>query len=132
MEIRNNYDKGVFNGDMWLVQAKEVKSGELQIDFDGRPVSYSSADLFELQLAYAVTVHKSQGSEFPCVIIPMHNSHYVMLQRNLLYTAITRGKKLVIVIGQAKAVSRAMANDKVMDRNTMLAERLRKWPEPPV
>ncbi len=131
MQIRNNYDKDVFNGDMGFVLAKKVDNDELVVEFEGRKHIYSPADLNELQLAYAVTVHKSQGSEFSCVIVPMHMSHFTLLQRNLLYTAITRGKKLVIVIGQSKAVIRAIGNDKVMARNTMLAERLRGCPDPP-
>lgn len=129
MQIRNNYDKDVYNGDMGFVVRKRLESDEIMVEFDGRQVSYGPADLQELQLAYAVTVHKSQGSEFPCVIVPLHMSHYPLLQRNLLYTAITRGKKLVIVIGQSKAVSRAIGNDRVTARNTMLAQRLRHWPE---
>jgi len=129
MQIRNNYDKDVFNGDMGFVRAKKVAKDELEVEFDGRTLAYSPAEQNELLHAYAVTVHKSQGSEFPCVIVPMHMSHYTLLQRNLLYTAITRGKQLVIVIGQGKAVTRAIGNDRVMARNTMLAKRLQGWPK---
>lgn len=127
MQIRNNYDKEVFNGDLGLVKARNQDDGGLLIDFEGREVEYESVDLNELSLAYAVTVHKSQGSEFKCVILPVHTSHYPLLQRNLIYTGVTRGKKLVIMIGSRKAVSMAIRNNRVGRRNTRLKERILSW-----
>ena len=96
----------------------------VEVDFDGRRVVYETADLSEIVLAYAITVHKSQGSEFPCVIIPLHTTHYPLLQRNLIYTAITRGKNLVILVGSKKAINIAIRNNRVVNRYTMLRERL--------
>ena len=96
----------------------------LTVTFDGRPVEYDFGELDELMLSYAVTIHKSQGSEYPCVVIPLHMQHYMLLQRNLLYTAITRGRKLVCVVGSAKAVGIAIRNNEVRERRTTLRERL--------
>jgi len=124
MQIRNNYDKEVFNGDLGIVSGKDDDEGSLEIDFEGRRVVYEGADLGEIVLAYAITVHKSQGSEFPCVIIPLHTTHYPLLQRNLIYTAVTRGRKLVILVGSKKAIHIAIQNARVVQRNTMLRERL--------
>jgi exodeoxyribonuclease V alpha subunit len=95
------------------------------VTFDGRPVAYDGGDLDELVLAYAMTIHKSQGSEYPAVIVIMHTQHYVMLQRNLLYTAITRGKRLVLLIGVPYAIDQAIKTNAVRERRTSLAERLR-------
>ena len=125
MQIRNNYDKDVFNGDLGYVTAVDQEERTLSVDFEGRKVVYESGDLRELVLAYACTVHKAQGSEFPCVILPIHTSHYPLLQRNLLYTGMTRGRKLVIVIGTKKALAIAIRNNRVVRRNTRLKERLR-------
>jgi len=125
MQIRNNYDKDVFNGDLGYVTAADQEERTLTVDFEGRKVVYESGDLRELVLAYACTVHKAQGSEFPCVILPIHTSHYPLLQRNLLYTGMTRGRKLVIVIGTKKALAIAIRNNRVVRRNTRLKERLR-------
>ena len=124
MQIRNNYDKEVFNGDLGIVAAMDSEAESVEVDFDGRPVLYESADLAEIVLAYAITVHKSQGSEFPCVIIPLHTTHYPLLQRNLIYTAVTRGKNLVIIVGSKKALNLAIRNNRVARRFTMLRERL--------
>ncbi len=124
MQIRNNYDKEVFNGDLGIVSGKNSEDEILEIDFEGRRIPYEFADLREIVLAYAITVHKSQGSEFPCVIIPLHTTHYPLLQRNLIYTAVTRGKNLVILIGSKKAINIAIKNARVVQRNTMLRERL--------
>jgi len=124
MQLRNNYDKDVYNGDVGFVQDVDTSDRSLVVVFDGRPVAYGSGDLDELSLAYATTIHKSQGSEYPAVIVLLHNQHYVMLQRNLLYTAITRGKKLVIVIGAPWAVKKAIETNTVRERRTSLAERL--------
>jgi len=124
MQLRNNYDKDVYNGDVGFVQNVDTSDRSLVVMFDGRPVAYSRGDLDELTLAYATTIHKSQGSEYPAVIVLLHNQHYMMLQRNLLYTAITRGKKLVLVIGAPWAVQKAIETNTVRERRTSLAERL--------
>jgi len=124
MQVRNNYDKEVFNGDQGIVSSVDSEEESVEVTFEGRKVLYESADLAELVLAYAITVHKSQGSEFPCVIIPLHTTHYPLLQRNLIYTAVTRGKNLVILVGSKKAINIAIRNDRVVKRYTMLKERL--------
>ncbi len=124
MQLRNNYDKEVFNGDIGYVAESDPDEQIWTVEIDGRRVAYEKMEANELQLAYAITVHKSQGSEFPCVILPIHTTHYPLLQRNLVYTGITRGKKLVIVVGSRKALSIAIANNKVLQRNTALEERL--------
>ena len=124
MQLRNNYDKDVYNGDVGFVAEAYPGDRRLVVLFDGRPVEYSSGDLDELTLAYATTIHKSQGSEYPAVIVLLHNQHYMLLQRNLLYTAITRGKKLVLVIGSRWAAGKAIETNTVRGRRTSLAERL--------
>ena len=124
MQLRNNYDKDVFNGDVGFIADAYPEDRRLVVLFDGRPVEYSSGDLDELTLAYATTIHKSQGSEYPAVIVLLHNQHYMLLQRNLLYTAITRGKKLVLVIGSRWAAGKAIETNTVKGRRTSLAERL--------
>ena len=124
MQLRNNYDKDVYNGDVGFVAEAYSENRRLVVLFDGRPVEYSSGDLDELTLAYATTIHKSQGSEYPAVIVLLHNQHYMLLQRNLLYTAITRGKKLVLVIGSRWAADRAIETNTVRGRRTSLSERL--------
>ena len=125
MQIRNNYDKAVFNGDIGIVTSISPEDNTLTVNFDGRRINYDVTDLDELVLAYATTIHKSQGSEFPYVIMPVMMSHYVMLQRNLLYTGVTRAKKGLIIVGEKKAVYIAVKNNKIVERNTKLAERLR-------
>lgn len=125
MQLRNNYDKDVYNGDIGFVQSVDPGARSLVVLFDGRPVEYASGDLDELVLAYATTIHKSQGSEYPAVIVLVHKQHYMMLQRNLLYTAITRGKKLVLVIGSPWAVKTAIETNDVRERRTTLAERVK-------
>ncbi len=129
MQIRNNYDRDVFNGDVGevlRVAGGSDESGESQavVGFDEREVNYAADDLDELTLAYAATVHKSQGSEYPAVIVPVHTQHYVMLQRSLLYTAVTRGKQLVVLIGSRKALRIAVGNAEVAARYSRLADRL--------
>lgn len=124
MQLRNNYDKDVYNGDVGFVKSVDPAERRLVALFDGRVVVYEAADLEELALAYAITVHKSQGSEYPAVIVLVHTQHYVMLQRNLLYTAITRGRRLVLLIGVPYAVDRAIANNSVKERRTTLAARI--------
>ena len=124
MQLRNNYDKDVFNGDVGFVAEAYPGERKLVVTFDGRPVEYAAGDLDELALAYATTIHKSQGSEYPAVIVLLHNQHYMLLQRNLLYTAITRGKRLVLVIGSRWAVEKAIETNTVRSRRTSLGERL--------
>ncbi|MEM1122818.1 MAG: ATP-dependent RecD-like DNA helicase [Bacteroidota bacterium] len=120
MQLRNNYDKEVFNGDVGIVQKIDRIEQELYVDFEGNIVSYDFSDIDQLMLAYAVSVHKYQGSECPCIIMPLHTTHYMMLFRNMLYTGMTRGKKLVVIIGTTKALSMAIRNNKVAKRYTGL------------
>jgi exodeoxyribonuclease V alpha subunit len=124
MQIVNNYDKDVFNGDIGWISKIDAEEREVVIEFDGRPVPYDYSDLDEVVLAYAVSVHKSQGSEYPVVILPVVTQHYMLLQRNLIYTGITRAKKLVIMIGTKKALAIAIRNNKPQRRYTLLSERL--------
>lgn len=124
MQLRNNYDKDVYNGDVGFIKAINTDDRSMVVVFDGRPVKYESGDLDELVLAYAMTIHKSQGSEYPAVIVILHTQHYVMLQRNLLYTAITRGRKLVLLMGVTYAVDQAIKNNTVRERRTGLAGRI--------
>ena len=126
MQIRNDYDKEVFNGDIGVINHVDMEERELTVNFDGREVVYDVSELEELTLAYATTIHKSQGSEYPIVLMPFTMSHYVMLQRNLLYTGVTRAKKILVLIGEKKAVWYAVKNETTADRNTKLAERLRE------
>lgn len=121
----NNYDKDVFNGDIGRVKTIDIEDGEMLIEFDGRDVCYALNELDEIALAYAITIHKSQGSEYPCVVIPMAMQHFTMLERNLLYTGITRGKQMVVLVGQAKAVGMAARTRKSNRRLTNLQTRLR-------
>jgi exodeoxyribonuclease V alpha subunit len=125
MQMRNNYDKDVFNGDIGRIVAIDRELQEVVIDFDGRQVSYEFPELDELTLAYAISVHKSQGSEYPVVVMPILTQHFMLLQRNLLYTGITRGKRLVILIGTKKALAIAIKNNTPQKRYTMLKERLK-------
>ncbi|MGZ3524846.1 MAG: SF1B family DNA helicase RecD2 [Thermodesulfobacteriota bacterium] len=124
MQIVNNYDKDVFNGDIGWISKINPEEREVVIEFDGRGVPYDYSDLDEVVLAYAVSVHKSQGSEYPVVILPVVTQHYMLLQRNLIYTGITRAKKLVIMIGTKKALAIAIRNNKPQRRYTLLSERL--------
>ncbi len=124
MQIRNNYDKDVYNGDIGKVLSIDREDQEVTVEYDGRHAVYDFRDLDEIVLAYAVSVHKSQGSEYPVVVMPLLTQHYMMLQRNLLYTAITRGKKLVVIIGTNKAMAIAIKNNRPQMRYTRLRERL--------
>ncbi len=124
MQVKNNYDKDVFNGDMGRILSGDARQQRLIISFEGRLVTYEAAELDELDPAYAISVHKAQGSEFPAVIMPVHTQHYMMLQRNLLYTGVTRGKKLVVLAGTKKAMALAVKNNKTRLRHTRLAARL--------
>lgn len=120
----NNYDKQVFNGDIGVIATIDMEEGLLQVDYDGRLVEYEFGELDEIQLAYATSIHKSQGSEYPAVVIPLAMQHYTLLERNLIYTAVIRGKKLVAIIGQTKALAMAVKNRKSNRRLTKLAARI--------
>jgi exodeoxyribonuclease V alpha subunit len=122
MQIENDYDKDVYNGDLGLVSRIDTEEGEVTVDFDGREVAYGFSDLDELVLAYATTIHKSQGSEYPAVVIPLTTQHYPMLQRNLVYTGVTRGKRLVVLIGQRKALAIAVKGARARRRWSKLGE----------
>ncbi len=124
MHLKNNYTKEVFNGDIGTVVDMDAKQGTVSVDFYGRHVEYTKDELEELALAYAVTVHKSQGSEYPAVVVALLRQHYPLLQRNLLYTAMTRGKGLVVIVGATKAFRTALMNDRPGSRLSKLAERL--------
>ncbi len=124
MQIKNNYDKDVFNGDIGKIIKISQEDQEVIISFDGRNVVYDFADLDEIVLAYAVSVHKSQGSEYPAVVIPLLTQHYILLQRNLIYTAVTRGKNLVVIVGSKKALAIGVNNNKTQKRFTYLKQRL--------
>ena len=124
MQLRNNYDKEVFNGDLGYIERVDMEDRTLFVCFDGRTVEYDVSELDELTLAYATTIHKSQGSEYPIVVMPVLMTHYIMLQRNLIYTGITRAKKICVLVGTKKALSFAIRNLSVLKRNTKLKERL--------
>ncbi len=124
MQLRNNYDLDVFNGDIGRIVSINTEAKELMVAMDDRTVGYTFAELDELTLAYAGSIHKSQGSEYPCVVMPLHTQHFVLLQRNLLYTAVTRGRRLVIVVGSRRALRRAVDHADAAQRSTLLAQRL--------
>lgn len=124
MQTVNDYDRDVFNGDMGTLAAILPDDGGVVVDFDGRHVEYETSDVSDLAPAYAITVHKSQGSEYPAVVIPVHTQHYIMLARNLLYTAITRGKRLVVLVGTESAIRLAVGNHTPLMRHGLLRERL--------
>ncbi|HEV8579942.1 MAG TPA: ATP-dependent RecD-like DNA helicase [Thermoanaerobaculia bacterium] len=131
MQVRNNYDLEVFNGDIGRVRAIDEVDQIVTVSMDGRDVAYDFGSIDELVLAYACSIHKSQGSEYPCVVIPLHTAHYVMLQRNLFYTALTRAKRLAILVGEERALRIAVGNRRVRPRFTRLAERLSEPTSPP-
>ena len=131
MQIRNNYDKEGFNGDIGLVQSVNMEDRTLEVLFDDRPVQYDVSELDELVLAYAATIHKAQGSEYPIVVMPVLMNHYIMLQRNLIYTGITRARKVLVITGTKKALAYAVNNVTVTERCTMLCARLRAELCPP-
>jgi exodeoxyribonuclease V alpha subunit len=125
MQIRNNYEKEVFNGDLGRIMGADEKAGVVHVSFDHLIASYRAEELDELVLAYAVTVHKAQGSEYRAVVVPMVTQHYVMLQRNLLYTAVTRAREVVVIVGSKRAVAIAVRNDRAPERCSDLDRRLR-------
>jgi exodeoxyribonuclease V alpha subunit len=124
MQIKNNYEKDVFNGDIGTLAAIDIEEQKVQVKFEGRTVDYELSDLDDLVLAYAISIHKSQGAEYPVVVVPLLSQHYIMLQRNLLYTAITRAKRLVVLVGSKRAIAIAVRNNKVQRRYTNLAAKL--------
>ena len=124
MQIKNNYEKDVFNGDIGTLAAIDLEEQKVQVKFEGRMVDYELSDLDDLVLAYAISIHKSQGAEYPAVVVPLLSQHYIMLQRNLLYTAITRAKRLVVLVGSKRAIAIAVRNNKVQRRYTNLAAKL--------
>jgi exodeoxyribonuclease V alpha subunit len=124
LQTVNNYKKDVFNGDIGVVASVNLEDGVLTVDFDGRLVEYTAKELDNLLLAYATTIHKSQGSEYPAVVIPVSTEQHVMLERSLLYTAVTRGRKVVVLLCQEAALSRAVSTVKARVRMTGLAKRL--------
>ncbi len=126
MQTRNNYDKDVYNGDIGFIRALDGIEHTLSVDFEGRAATYEWNEVDELTLAYVVSVHKAQGSEFPVVVMPVVAQHYMMLQRNLLYTAITRARKLCVLAGSQRAIGMAVRNNKVTQRYTALEWRLGK------
>jgi len=122
MQIENDYDRDVYNGDLGVVSGIDMEEGELSVDFDGRDVTYGFGELDELVLAYATTIHKSQGSEYPAVVIPLTMQHHPMLQRNLVYTGVTRGKRLAVLVGQRKALAIAVKGGRARRRWSKLRE----------
>jgi exodeoxyribonuclease V alpha subunit len=130
MQIKNNYDKKVYNGDIGRIQSIDTSEQVLTVNFDDRSAEYEFSDLEELVIAYACSIHKFQGSECPCVIIPIHTSHFKLLHRNLLYTGVTRGKRQVYLVGTKKAIAIAIHNDQVQKRHTGLIKTLKNSPRP--
>jgi exodeoxyribonuclease V alpha subunit len=127
IQLKNDYDKDVYNGDVGrVVDASSTGKPRLVVDMDGRTLEYEADELDQLAPAYALSVHKSQGSEYAAVVVPLSTQHYMLLQRNLLYTAITRGKRLVVLVGSKKALALAVRNDDTRLRWTWLSERLRR------
>ena len=124
MQVQNNYDKDTFNGDIGFIADLDLVEQNLEIDFEGRKVLYDWSEADQLVLAYAISVHKSQGSEFKAVVIPLVTQHYMMLQRNLLYTAVTRAKNLCVLVGSRRAINIAIRNNQVAERYTALDWRL--------
>ncbi len=124
MQIKNNYEKDVFNGDIGCISYIDIDNKNITVRFDERCIQYSLDELDEVVTAYAISIHKSQGSEYPAVIIPLMTQHYMLLQRNLVYTGVTRGKKLVIFVGESKALAMAIKNNKMQRRHTWLSTRI--------
>ena len=126
MQTRNNYDKGIFNGDLGRISHVNTQAGTVAVDFDGNVVELERGDLMDLSLAYAISVHKSQGSEFPILILPLVKGHFLLLQRNLLYTALTRGKRKVFFVGDPVAYAMAVNNTEAAVRQTDLARKIQE------
>ena len=126
IQTENDYNRDVFNGDLGVIESINRIEQEMLVNFEGRSVAYDFGDLDEIALAYVLSIHKSQGSEFPCVVIPLHTQHYMMLQRNLLYTAVTRGKKLVVLVGTKKALGMAVRRQDTSQRFTALKGKLQE------
>ena len=126
IQTENDYNRDVFNGDLGVIESINRIEQEMVVNFEGRSVAYDFGDLDEIALAYVLSIHKSQGSEFPCVVIPLHTQHYMMLQRKLLYTAVTRGKKLVVLVGTKKALGMAVRRQDTSKRYTALRKRLQE------
>ena len=124
MQIKNDYDKEVFNGDIGTIEVVDLEERTLSVRFDDRLIEYDVTELDELTLSYATSIHKSQGSEFPIVVMPVLMSHYIMLQRNMIYTGITRAKKLLVIVGDPKALKYAVQNVVTTKRNSRLSDRL--------
>jgi exodeoxyribonuclease V alpha subunit len=122
MQIENDYDKEVYNGDLGFIRSIEAEAGEVLVEFDGREIAYGFGELDELVLAYATTIHKSQGSEYPAVVIPLTTQHYPMLRRNLVYTGVTRGRRLVVIVGQRRAIGIAVRGGQSLQRWSKLKE----------
>ena len=125
LQTVNDYQKEVFNGDIGRITAVDLEEQTITVDFEGRAVPYEFNELDELSLAYAITVHKSQGSEFPVVVMPLTTQHYMLLQRNLLYTGVTRGKRLVVLVAEPRALAIAVRRHESVQRRSRLADRLR-------
>jgi exodeoxyribonuclease V alpha subunit len=124
--MRNNYEKGVFNGDLGLIERIEPEDGELLIDFDGETIRYEQGELDELSLAYCISIHKAQGSEYPAAVIPILTQHYLLLQRNLIYTALTRARRLAVMIGSKRAMAMGIKSSGRGKRHTNLQQRVRE------
>ena len=124
MQTKNDYARDIFNGDIGIIEDMDVEKQEVTVSIDGRSVRYERMHLYDLALAYAMTIHKSQGSEYPAVVVPLVMGHRRMLQRNLLYTAVSRGQRLVVIVGDRRAIQLAVRNDRVMRRRTRLRQRL--------
>jgi exodeoxyribonuclease V alpha subunit len=127
IQLKNNYEKDVYNGDIGFIRDIDFEMEEIKVDFDGRTVSYDFYELDEISLSYAISIHKSQGSEFKCTVIPILTSHYMLLQRNLLYTAISRARELAILVGSKKAIGMAVNRNVVEKRYTNLKELLQRY-----
>ena len=126
MQIKNNYDKEIYNGDIGFVTDADSEEGYIGVNYYGKRIEYTIDELDEITLAYAMTIHKSQGNEFPAIILPLSMSHYIMLQRNLIYTAVTRAKSFVALVGEKKALSIAIKNADARLRNSTLVDRLKR------
>jgi exodeoxyribonuclease V alpha subunit len=125
MQLRNDYDKEVFNGDLGFIAQVDTEERQLLVEYDGRRVSYKEAELDDLVLAYATTIHKAQGSEYSAIVVPFLTAHFPMLSRNLLYTAVTRARKLCVLVADPRAIALALSEVRKEQRYSHLADRLR-------